>query len=83
MARWRGRMAPGRYIYLNTASPLSEAEFMQRHETGDVVYVARLLNQPHQLSSVRQGDALRFLAHVGGKHPLMATPPYLQERGRW
>jgi hypothetical protein len=72
-----------RYIYLKDATPLSQADFARRYEGEDVVYVATLLNQPHQLLSVHQGDVVRFLAHVGGKHPLMVTPQYLKERRRW
>jgi len=47
------------------------------------VYVGELLNRPHQLSSVTAGDAIRFLADAGGRHPLLVTAAYLEERPGW
>jgi hypothetical protein len=47
------------------------------------VFCARLLNQPHNLQSVRLGDTIQFLVPTGGKHPLMVTEKYLRERANW
>jgi len=47
------------------------------------VYRAQLLNQPHALTSVRQGDTLRFYAAAGAKHPLTVSEAYLAERAAW
>lgn len=49
---------------------------------GEVFY-SRLLNQPHNLKSVRLGDTIQFLVPTGGKHPLMVTEKYLRERANW
>jgi hypothetical protein len=47
------------------------------------VFCARLLNQPHNLQSVRLGDTIQFLVPTGGKHPVMVTEKYLRERANW
>ena len=47
------------------------------------VYTAELLNQPHNLTSIRRGDAVRFYADAGCEHPLMVTQEYLAARGEW
>lgn len=47
------------------------------------VYQGTLLNQPHGLQSVRQGETLLFLCVPGIPHPLMVTLGYLNERGQW
>lgn len=46
------------------------------------VFSGRVLNQPTQLESVRQGDQIRFLA-AGGGALLMVTDKYLAERTGW
>jgi hypothetical protein len=51
--------------------------------TERTVYEGTLLNQPHGLATVRQGDVIRFVHVPGIPHPLMVTEPYLQERERW
>jgi hypothetical protein len=48
-----------------------------------VVYVGTLLNQPHALTTLAQGDRVRFVADPGGRHPLMVTAAYLAERAAW
>jgi hypothetical protein len=48
-----------------------------------VVYVGTLLNAPHELSTVRKGDTVHFLAGHGLKAPLLVTERYLLERGDW
>ncbi len=47
------------------------------------LYEGELLNQPHQLVTVKAGDRVRFLGRAGGKHPLYVTPEYLTERVGW
>jgi hypothetical protein len=50
---------------------------------GAVVYVGTLLNQPHKLTTLAQGDRVRFLPDPGGRHPLLVTEAYLAERAAW
>lgn len=50
---------------------------------GAVVYVGTLLNQPHKLTTLAQGDRVRFLPDPGGRHPLLVTEAYLAERAGW
>lgn len=47
------------------------------------VFSGRLLNQPHNLQSVRQGDQIQFLVPEGGAHPILVTAKYLRERKAW
>lgn len=47
------------------------------------VFVARLLNKPHQLDSVRSGDEILFVVPAGWKYPLRVTEQYVAERGDW
>jgi hypothetical protein len=47
------------------------------------VYWATLLNQPHHLTTIRQGQPLLILAVTGIPHPLQVTEAYLTERVRW
>ncbi len=47
------------------------------------VYLGELLSTPRQLTTVHQGDHLRFLPAPGGRHPLYVTDAYLAERGSW
>ena len=49
---------------------------------GDV-FQGRVLNQPHNLQTVRQGSEIRFMMPVGSEHPVMVTDKYLRERGDW
>ncbi len=49
---------------------------------GDV-FRGQLLNQPHNLKSVRLGETIQFVVPTGGKHPLMVTEKYLRERANW
>lgn len=46
-------------------------------------YRGKLLNQPHGLKSVKQGDELLFLAVAGAEHPFLVTEKYLAEREEW
>jgi len=47
------------------------------------VFLGRVLNQPHNLQSVRQGSEIKFVVADGAKFPVMVTDKYLTERGRW
>jgi hypothetical protein len=47
------------------------------------VFRGRVLNQPHHLRSVRQGNEIKFIAADGAEFPIMVTDKYLQERGAW
>jgi hypothetical protein len=49
---------------------------------GDV-FRGRVLNQPHQLESVREGSEIKFVAADGAELPVMVTDRYLGERGAW
>lgn len=47
------------------------------------VYTGELLNQPHNLTTIHRGDAIRFYASAGCEHPLMVTQAYLAARAEW
>lgn len=47
------------------------------------VYRGVLLNQPHQLRTIRQQDPLLFVHCPGAPAPLRVTEAYLAERSRW
>ena len=47
------------------------------------VFQARVLNQPHNLRTVRQGPEIMFEMPDGSEHPVMVTDKYLRERGEW
>jgi hypothetical protein len=49
---------------------------------GDV-FTGQVLNRPHQLVSVSEGSAIRFIVPDGGEHPLLVTEKYLAERPGW
>ena len=49
---------------------------------GDV-FRGRLLNQPHNLRSVRQGNEIKFVVADGAEFPVMVTDKYLREREAW
>lgn len=53
------------------------------HAFDGTVYLATLLNQPHLLTSVKQGDALCFYADVSANSPLLVSTAYLAERAAW
>jgi hypothetical protein len=74
---------PRRFLFNSKATTLSRNEFENKYQPNERVYIARLLNTPRALESVRQGDTVRFLAGAGLEHPLLVTPQYLEERGEW
>jgi hypothetical protein len=47
------------------------------------VFQGRVLNQPHNVRSVRQGSEIKFVVADGARCPVMVTNKYLQERGSW
>jgi len=49
----------------------------------DNIFEGRVLNQPHQLLTVKEGDTICFLAPEGGKYPILVTDQYLEERQNW
>lgn len=49
---------------------------------GDV-FRGRVLNQPHNLTTVRLADEIRFVVADGAQFPVMVTEKYLRERGAW
>jgi hypothetical protein len=49
---------------------------------GDV-FRGRVLNQPHNLQTVRQGSEIKFVMPEGSEHPVMVTDRYLRERPDW
>ena len=46
-------------------------------------YRGKLLNQPHQLASLKQDDSVLFLVANAKNEPFMVTDKYLQERAEW
>ena len=49
---------------------------------GDM-FRGRVLNQPHNLQSVRQGSEIKFVVADGAEFPIMVTDKYLAERAAW
>jgi hypothetical protein len=49
---------------------------------GDV-FSGRILNQPAHVTSVHQGQEIRFIVPDRCPHPLLVTPKYLHERPSW
>ncbi len=64
----------------NAQPPLTAASVQWVERT---IYVGQLLNQPTNLTSVRQGASVRFVYTPGIPQPLMITPQYEAERARW
>lgn len=50
---------------------------------GDDVLRGVILNKPHQLKKVRQGDEILFIVPKGGDYPLLVSEKYLAEREEW
>ncbi len=46
-------------------------------------YLGMLLNQPHALETVGQGDHIMFMPAAGSRHPIRVTEKYLEERAGW
>jgi hypothetical protein len=50
--------------------------------SGDV-FKGRVLNQPNQLRTVKQGDLILFIVPERSEFPLRVTARYLEERSQW
>jgi hypothetical protein len=74
---------PARTALHNEKSGHPEADFARRDTAPGAVYAGTLLNAPHQLQTVRQGDTVLFLCGGGLDSPLLVTEQYLAERGEW
>ncbi|MCB9754905.1 MAG: hypothetical protein H6713_33635 [Myxococcales bacterium] len=68
------------YVAADAQPPFAPATARWRER---VVYRGTLLNTPHQLTSVAQGDSVLYLHASGLPQPLMVTEAYLRERGQW
>ena len=51
--------------------------------TERTIYSGTLLNAPHQLATVRQGDTIHFIHAPGLPHVLAITDAYQRERPQW
>ncbi len=49
----------------------------------DSIFRGRVLNTPHNLTSVTQNSEITFIVPNGSPHPVMVTPKYLSERSSW
>ena len=47
------------------------------------VFRGRVLNQPNNLRTVRQGSEIKFVMPDGSEHPMMVSDKYLRERCEW
>ncbi|WP_257454192.1 hypothetical protein [Archangium lipolyticum] len=70
-------------IYEPEENPLSREVFDARYRAPSPVFVGALINQPHHLKNVKQGDEIRFLVVPGLPLPLHVTREYLRERPQW
>jgi hypothetical protein len=61
----------------------AEAVWVRVIGTDGQVFLGRVLNQPHNLESVRQESEIKFVAADGAEFPVMVTEKYLKERGGW
>ena len=71
-----------RFLFDEEAMPSAE-DLRHKYQPGQTVYLGTLLNAPHGLQSVKEGDQVRFLAGGGLEQPLLVTPQYLDERRHW
>jgi hypothetical protein len=65
------------------SSKASEAVWVTVTGVDADAFRGRVLNQPHQLETVRQGSEIRFIVADGAPHPIMVTEQYLTERPAW
>jgi len=61
----------------------AEAVWVTVTGTDGDVFRGRVLNQPHNLRTVRQGSEILFVVVDGAEFPVMVTDKYLRERGAW
>lgn len=66
-----------------TSTRRPEAIWVRVTGVADAAFVGRALNHPHQLTSVRAGDEIRFVAPPNCQIPLLVTEQYLAERPDW
>ena len=52
-------------------------------EESESVFVGTILNQPHNLKSLKAGDEIKFIVPDAGQYPLLTTDHYLAERPQW
>ena len=52
-------------------------------EESESVFVGTILNQPHNLKSLKAGDEIKFIVPDAGRYPLLTTDKYLIERPQW
>lgn len=60
-------------------------ELVYARVTGYVadVYRGRVLNRPHQLQTVKEGDLILLIVPVNSKWPIYINEKYLEERADW
>jgi hypothetical protein len=60
-------------------------ELMWARVTGqrDEVFSGFVLNEPHNLTTVKQGDSILFLVTRNCEHPFRVTAKYLAEKPSW
>lgn len=66
---------------LTTATP--ELMWVTVTGTSGRAYRGKLLNEPHNLTSIKQGDEILFLATKADIEPFRVTSKYLEEREQW
>lgn len=77
-------LLPARPVMLDPKLPKAKrADLEQRYSWDGYLFTGTLKNQPHKLTSVRDGDELRFMIADGYGLLLMVTEQYLDERKRW
>ena len=52
-------------------------------EERENVFLGTILNQPHNLKSLKAGDEIKFIVPDVGRYPLLTTGKYLSERPQW
>jgi hypothetical protein len=78
------RDGPRKVVFTDEKSAgVTRAAFDQRHQGHPLVYTGILLNQPHQLTTIRQGQSLDFYANGGDGEAVRVTAAYVEERKGW
>ena len=65
------------------SSKRPELVWVRISNSNNDVFAGNVLNRPHQLESVKAGDAIQFIVPASGPHPLMVKTKYLAERPKW
>jgi hypothetical protein len=80
----RAAPMPQRALIFNPdAFPMGAAAFEAKYGGPRFVYTGTLLNQPHKLTTVSEGDELRFVSAEGLDMGLLVTDQYLEECAVW